>query len=189
MQTWTRTLIACAVAAALVGCMPKAPVTSAVIVDTVYAVTPPSTTVDTGIVLAEFTDMKVTERREKESSRIDSPARLTAKLKLTNRSVDQTVRLISGKLVYIDRQGNPMKVEASRTEPVLAFTSSSGSQLDPGQNATQSIDVDFPAEALKAQALKQIRLNLVYTPTAYRQETANVPVSIGVGSEPLAAAK
>src|SRR5690348_16244291 len=109
MGTWTTTLMACAVAVAVVGCMPKAPVTSAAIVDTVYAVTPPSMTVDTGIVMAEFSDMKVTERREKDSSRIESPARLTAKLKLTNKSVDQTVRLISGKLVYIDRQGNPMK--------------------------------------------------------------------------------
>jgi hypothetical protein len=31
-------------------------------------------------------------------------------------------------------------------------------RLDPGQDATQSLAVDLPAEALKAQKLKEIRL-------------------------------
>ena len=130
--------------------------------------------------------MKVTERVEKDSGKVDTPAKLSAKLKLVNSSSDQTVRLISGKMVYIDEQGQQIKIEEARTEPVIRFTSVSSSQLDPGQDATQSIDVDFPAEALKAKKLKQIRLDLVYAPTSYRQETANVVISIG-GSEPLAA--
>jgi hypothetical protein len=158
-----------------------------VIEDKVYAVMPPAMTVKVGIVTAELTEMKVTERVEKGSDKIDTPAKLSAKLKLVNSSPDQTVRLISGKMVYIDTQGKPIKVEEARTEPVIRFTSVSASQLDPGQDASQSIDVDFPAEALKAKKLKEIRLDLVYAPTAYRQETAKVAVSIGAGSEPLAA--
>lgn len=185
MRIWKTTLVAGAVAAALLGCAPKAPSTAVVIEDKVYAVTPPAMTVKAGIVTAELTEMKVTERVEKESRRIETPAKLTAKLKLQNSSPDQTVRLISGKLVYIDMQGRPIKVEEARTEPAIRFTSVSSAQLDPGQDATQSIDVDFPAEALKAKTLKEIRLSLVYAPTAYRQETANVAVSIG-GSEPVA---
>ena len=187
MKTLKTTLMACAVAAALLACTPKAPVTSTLIVDKNYPVTPTAMTVKTGIVTAELTEMKVTERTEKESGRIETPAKLTAKLKLANNSSDQTVRLISGKMVYIDMQGNPIKLEDARTEPAIRFTSVSTSQLDPGQDVSQSIDVDFPAEALKAQKLKEIRLDLVYAPTAYRQETANIAVSIGVGSEPLAA--
>jgi hypothetical protein len=88
-------------------------------------------------------------------------------------------------MVYIDMQGRPIKVEEARTEPTIRFTSVSSSQLDPGQDASQSIDVDFPAEALKAKKLKEIRLDLVYAPAAYKQETAKVAVSIG-GTEPLA---
>ena len=108
-------------------------------------------------------------------------------MKLTNSSSDQTVRLIGGKMVYVDTQGRPIKIEEARTEPAIRFTSVNSSQLDPGQEATQSIDVDFPAEALKAKKLREIRFDLVYAPTAYRQETANVVVSIGIG-EPLASA-
>jgi hypothetical protein len=179
--------MACAVAATLLGCTPKSPGTALMIEDKVYPVTPPAMTVKAGVLTAELTDMKVTERVEKDSRRVESPARLTAKLKLMNSSPDQTVRLIGGKMVYIDMQGQPIKVEDARTEPVIRFTSAASNQLDPGQDASQSIDVDFPAEALKTKKLKEIRLNLVYTPTAYRQETANVAVSIG-GSEPLASA-
>ena len=187
MHIWKTTLIACAVSAALLGCQPPAPNPAAAIEDKVYAVTPPAMTVKTGIVTAELTDMKVTERVEKGSGRVDTPAKLSAKLKVVNSSSDQTVRLIGGKMVYIDMQGQPIKIEEARTEPVIRFTSSSATQLDPGQDATQTIDVDFPAEALKAKKLKQIRLDLVYAPAAYRQETANIVVSIS-GSEPLASA-
>jgi hypothetical protein len=179
MKIWTTTLMACAVAAALLGCTPKPLATTLAIEDKVYAVTPPAMTVKAGIVRAELTDMKVTERVEKDTGRIDAPAKLSAKLKLVNSSPDQTVRLISGKMVYIDMQGRPIKVEEARTEPAIRFTSMSASQLDPGQDASQSIDVDFPEEALKARKLKEIRLDLIYAPTAYRQETANVAVSIG----------
>jgi hypothetical protein len=188
MQALKTTLMACAVAAALLACTPQTPVTSSSsIVNKEYAVTPAAMTVKTGIVTAELTEMKVTERVEKDTGRIDTPAKLTAKLKLANSSSDQTVRLISGKMVYIDTQGNPIKLEEARTEPAIRFTSGSGSQLDPAQDVSQTIEVDFPAEALKAQKLKEIRLDVVYAPTAYRQETANIGVSIGRGAEPLAA--
>ena len=179
MQLFKTTLMACVVAAAAAGCAPKTPTTAAVIEDKLYAVNPAAMTVRAGIVSAELTEMKVLERVEKDSGRIDIPARLSAKLKLMNASSDQTVRLISGKMVYIDMQGQPIKVEEARTEPVIRFTSASASQLDPGQDATQTIDVDFPTAALKGRKLKEIRLDLVYAPTAYRQETANVAVSVG----------
>ena len=179
MRIWTSILMACAVAAAVLGCAPKTPGTVAVIEDKVYTVTPATMTVKAGIVQAEITEMKVMERVEKGSGRIDVPAKLSAKLKLKNSSSDQTVRLIGGKMVYIDTQGNPIKIDEARTEPAIRFTSMSSSQLDPGQDATQTLDVDFPAEALKSKKLKEIRLNLIYAPTAYRQETATVAVSIG----------
>jgi hypothetical protein len=157
----------------------KSPTAAAVIEDRNYPLMPPATTVKTGIVTAELSEMKVTERVEKGSERIDTPAKLTAKLKLTNASPDQTVRLISGKIVYLDSHGQPIKVEEARTEPVMRFSSMSSSQLDPGQEVTQSVDVDFPTAALKNKKLGQIRLDIVYAPTPYRQETANVAVSIG----------
>jgi hypothetical protein len=44
---------------------------------------------------------------------------------------------------------------------------------------TQPVEVDFPAEALKAKKLKEIRIELAYVPSSYKLQTANFSVSIG----------
>jgi hypothetical protein len=101
-------------------------------------------------------------------------------LKLKNTSANQTVRLLDGKLLYIDAQGQPIKLEDGRTEPTFKFAAyGSSDRLDPGQEAIQSLDVDFPTEALKDKRLKQIRLEFAYIPSPYREETVNFAVSIG----------
>jgi hypothetical protein len=91
------------------------------------------------------------------------------------------VRLLEGKLRYIDAEGQPIKLEDARTEPTLKFATYGSERLDPGQEAIQSLDVEFPADALKAKRLKEIRLEFAYIPSPYREETVNFAVSIGAG--------
>jgi uncharacterized membrane protein YeaQ/YmgE (transglycosylase-associated protein family) len=152
---------------------------AAVVEDKTYAVTPAAMKVKAGIVTGDVTDMKVTERVEQGSGRVVSPAKLTANVVLKNSSANQTVRLVAGKIQYIDAGGQPIKLEDMRTEPALKFATYGTDRLDPGQEATQSLDVDFPAEALKARKLKEIRLELAYIPSPYHEETVNFVVSIG----------
>lgn len=168
-------------AAAVIGCAPTPPATMAVIEEKVYTVTPDQVKVKAGIVTGEVTEMKVVERVEKGSGRVDTPAKLMGKLKVTNSSTDQSVRLVGGKILYIDDRGQLIKIEEARTEPVIKFptTYNSPDRLDPGQDATQSVEVDFPAAALQATKLKEIRIELVYIPSSYKQQTANFAVSIG----------
>jgi uncharacterized membrane protein YeaQ/YmgE (transglycosylase-associated protein family) len=161
------------------GPAPQPAATAAVIEDKTYTVTPASVKVQAGIVTGEVTEMKVTERVEQGSGRVVSAAKLTASVVLKNGSANQTVRLVAGTIQYIDAQGQPIKLEAARTEPTLRFATYGSDRLDPGQETTQSLDVDFPAEALKAKKLKEIRLDLAYIPSPYREETANFIVSIG----------
>ena len=151
--------------------------TAAVAEDKAYAVTPSSLKVKAGIVAGEFVDMKVTERVEKGSDRVVAQAKLTGILRLKNTSTNQTVRLVAGKILYVDAQGQPIKLEDARSEPTVKFSSSSN--LDPGQETTESMDVEFPAEALKAARLKEIRVDLAYITSPYREETLRIPVSIG----------
>jgi len=179
MRTWVRVMmVTTAVAAMTLGCSQQSG-TAVVIEDKVYTVTPASVKVKAGIVTGEVTEMKVTERVEKGSGRLVSPAKLTGVLKLKNSSKDQAVRLVGGKLQYIDTQGQPIKLEGTRTEPTIKFATYGSERLDPGQDATQSVDVDFPAEALKAKRLKEIRFELAYIPSPYKEETVNFTVSIG----------
>jgi uncharacterized membrane protein YeaQ/YmgE (transglycosylase-associated protein family) len=153
--------------------------TDPVIEDKTYAVTPAAMKVKAGIVTGEMTNMKVTERVEKGSDRVVSPAKLTAILQLKNSSANQTVRFVAGKIQYIDAAGQPIKLEDMRTEPTLTFRTDGNDRLDPGQEAIQSLDVDFPAEALKTKKLKEIRLDLAYIPSPYHEATVSFGVSIG----------
>jgi type IV secretory pathway TrbL component len=177
--------VACAFAVALaastLGCSPQQAVAAAAIKDKIYTVTPASVKVQAGMLSGEVTDMKVIERIEEGSGRVASPAKLTGKLVLKNTSSDQTVRLIDAKILYIDTQGNPIKLEKDRTEPTIKVASSYGSsdRLDPGQDTTQAVDVDFPVAALKAKKLKDIRIDLSYIPSQFKEEKLNFAVSIG----------
>ena len=153
--------------------------TAAVIEDKTYTVTPAAMSVKGGIVTGEVTEMKVMERAEQGSGRVMSPARLTAKVVLKNSSAKQPLRLVGGKILYLDPQGQPIKLEETRTEPTIKFATYGSERLDPGQDATQSVDVDFPAEALKAKKLKEIRFELAYIPSPYKEETVNFTVVIG----------
>ncbi|PYM15109.1 MAG: hypothetical protein DMD81_15975 [Candidatus Rokuibacteriota bacterium] len=158
------------------GPTPKPTATAAVIEDKTYAVTPAAMKVKAGIVTGEVTEMKVAERVEQGSGRITGAAKLTARLRLTNSSTNQTVRLVGGKILYVDTKGQPIKFDDTRADPTLKFSSE---RLDPGQETTESLDVDFPAEALKANRLARIRLDLAYVPSPYKEETLNLAVSIG----------
>lgn len=152
-----------------------------VVEDKVYPVTPASMTVRTGLITGEVIALKVTERVERGSERVISPARLTGKLRLQNTSANRTVRLVEGKLLFIDAQGQRIKLEAARVDPIIRFTTCGNERLDPGEDAAQALDVEFPAEALQAHRLKEIRLELAYVSSPFRGETVNFVVSIGAG--------
>ncbi len=177
---WTRlrvTMLTAAVAVSL-GCAQQPSSSTAVIEDKTYTVTPALVKVKAGIVTGEMSEMKVTERVEKVSGRVVSPAKLTGMLKVKNTSSNEMVRLVAGKIRYIDAQGQPIKLEDTRTEPALKFGGYGGDALDPGQESSQSVDAEFPADALKAKKLKEIRLELAYIPSPYKEETVNFVVSI-----------
>jgi hypothetical protein len=169
-----------ALAALAAACTPPPAQKGAAVSDKVYVVTPNALTAKGGLLNGQLTEMRVVERVEDGSGRIDQPARLSGKLVLTNVSKDQTLRLLGGKLLYIDLQGKPIPLEDKRTEPTLKVSNSYGSpeRLDPGQDANQTVEAEFPVEALKAKRLKEIRLELLYIPSAYKQETMNFGVSI-----------
>ncbi|HEU5305004.1 MAG TPA: hypothetical protein VFU40_10210 [Gemmatimonadales bacterium] len=176
------TVVAMAVAWIPPGPSSQPAATPAVIEDKAYRVTPAWVVVKTGIIAGDVTDMKVTERVEPGSGRGVSPAQLTGTLKLKNTSVNQTVLLVMGKLLYVDAQGQPIQLDEARTEPTVRFAMCGNERLDPGQDATHSLDVEFPADALKR--LRAIRLELAYIPSPYRKETVTFTVSIGQASRP-----
>jgi len=169
-----------AVAAMTLGRGQTPSVPAAVVEEKVYTVTLPAMVVKAGVMPGEVTDMKIIERVERGTGSVVTPAKLTGRLKLLNSSTDQTIRFIGGKIQFIDSDGNPILVEEKKFEPAIKFqTYGAAERLDPGQDASQGLDVEFPAVVLKAKKLKEIRLELTYIPSPYRAHTVNFPVSIG----------
>jgi hypothetical protein len=166
----------------LTACTPPVPAAVAAVNDKVYTVTPDAMKVRAGMVSGEVTEMKVVERVEQGSGRITAPAKLSGKLTLRNASADQTMRMVSAKIRYIDMQGKPIALEDNRTEPTVQVAPqnySSADRLDPGQESVHTLDAEFPAAALKAKNLKEVRLELSFIPSQFKAETLNFNVSIG----------
>lgn len=61
------------------------------------------------VIQDEVTEMKIAEQG---SGSVVTPAKLTGKLKLPNSSTDQTIRLIGGKIQFID-EGDPPRPRVS----------------------------------------------------------------------------
>lgn len=95
----------------------------------------------------ELTEVKVTERVEDGTGRIVNPAKLTGKLVLKNISANQAVRLIAGKIQYIDVQGQPIPFKGDRTAPTLSISSSynASDRLDPGLTCARGAPKPAPA--------------------------------------------
>lgn len=187
MSKWVGiTVLAGAVAAMALGCGRPSSGTTAGIEEKTYIVTPASLTVTAGIITGEVTEMKVTERVQKGFDRVVSAAKLTGTLRLKNTSANQTVRLVASSIQYIDAHGQPIKLEAW-TEPIFTFATYGSERLDPGQETTQFLHVDFPVDALKAKRLKQIRLEFE-SRHPYLEKTVNLIVSID-GEWPQRAAR
>ena len=161
-----------AASAMLAACTPQVPTAIAAVNDKIYTVTPDAMQVKAGIVIGEVTDMKVIEGVEEGTGRVAAPAQLSGKLSLKNTSKDQTMRLVGAKIRYIDMQGKPIALEDNRTEPTIQ-------RLDPGQASSHALDAEFPAAALKAKNLKEVRLELAFIPSQFREETLTFAVSIG----------
>ncbi len=108
---------------------------------------------------------------------VDLP-KLGATLKLKNTSENQAARPISGKIEYVDAEGRLIPLAEGRGETSFQFPYYQD-RLDPGKEASLNIEVPFPAAALKEKKLRDIRLELAYIPTPYKEEVVSIPVSIG----------
>lgn len=177
-----RIALAASLAAALAGCSHKGPETTAPQVsEKVFNLTPATIRVKAGIVGGELSGMRVTERVEDGTGHVDYGPRLSGRLVLRNLSTDQSVLVDGGKLVYADSGDQPIAMPAESTAPSIRLSDSyngGSARLDPGQELTRDVDVDFPSEALKPGRLHEIRMQLRYTAAPFKRDLLEFPVAL-----------
>ncbi len=167
-------------AAALAACGQKAEQgASAQVEDKTISLAPESVPWKAAFLSGQLQDLKVTERVEEGTGKVVESPMLHATLKLKNASTDQAARLLSGRIEYADGDGKPIPLTRDQKDTTFSIPSYQSDRLDPGKETSQDVEVPFPSAALKGKTLRDIRLELNYIPMAYKEETVQVPVSVG----------
>ena len=144
-----------------------------------FALKPRIVPVNVAFLVGQLQDLKVTERVERGTGKAASSPDLRGMLKLKNGSADQAVQLIAGNIQYVDADGKTIPLAKEQGNTSFTFFSYQTETLNPGMETSQYVDVPFPGAALKGKKLQDIRLELSYIPTPYKDETADIPVSLG----------
>ena len=142
-----------------------------------FALNPSTATVKASFLTGKLEDMKVWERVEQGTGKVVEAPKLLATLKLKNTSENQAARPINGRIEYLDTQGKPIPLAEGREDTSFKFPYYQ-ERLDPGMEASTDINVPFPAAALKDKRLRDIRLELTYIPTPYKEESVSIQVSL-----------
>lgn len=143
-----------------------------------FTLNPNSTALKVGFLAGQLQDLRVTEQVEQGTGKVVDPPLLHATLKLKNVSGDQAARLIAGKLQYLGSDGKPILPATDRRDTGFTFDTYQTNRLDPGMQTSQDIEVPFPGAALENHTLRDIRLDLTYTPLPYKEESVTLPVSV-----------
>ena len=142
------------------------------------ALRPARIPVATASLAGHLESLTVISRVDKKTGKpVDSPD-LRATLRLRNATSDQALRLLSGTVEYVGADGAQIPLAKDQGSSGFSFFPDQQSDVLPGQAMSQVVRVPFPAAALKANALRDIRLHLIYRATPYKNETVESPVTL-----------
>jgi len=139
---------------------------------------PATIPVTVGILSGRLSNLSVIQRVNAETGEVVYASQLRGTLTLKNRSDDQAVRRVGGHLEYLGDAGAPIALARDRSDTAFSFYNYSSERLDPGKEISHSLDVPFPAAALRGTVLNDIRLRVTYLPAPYRQESVELPVTV-----------
>jgi hypothetical protein len=143
-----------------------------------FTVKPATLPVRIGVLSGQLMDLTVLERVNVKTGEVVYAPQLRGTIHLKNTSSDQAVRLVNGQVEYLAAGGARIGLASDRGDTSFRFYSSSHERLDPGMEVTQSLEVPFPAAALKGDTLAEVRLNVRYIATPYREESVEIPVAL-----------
>lgn len=176
-STWLPILL---VVGGVVGCSQEEETTTTAaprIEERTIGLSPAQASVNASFLQGQLENMRVYHRVEEGTGKIVEPPKFRATLKLTNSSADQTARPITGELTYLDEAGTAIPLAEGRGETTFKFPYYQD-RLDPGMATSVDVDVPFPVAALDKKRLGEVRLELAYIPTPFREESVTIPVGL-----------
>jgi hypothetical protein len=122
----------------------------------------------------EISDLKIIETVDKSTKELAATPALRGNIKIVNRSND--ILDIQGvSIQYLDSSGNAIPFKTGEKKVTV---SAYWTDLQPGKDAGNYLDVTLPRAAVKEKSLSKIQFRVVYVPTPLRREALDIPVKM-----------
>jgi hypothetical protein len=167
-------LIGLSLAIALFGCSKEQKMDAPKQQEITKNLVPPKAEVKGQVFFVELSDLKVVMFSNIASKEIVGTPSLKGRIKITNKSKG-VLDIQAVTLEYLDEAGKPIPYKPDeKIEKVYPFWKA----LEPEGITEGSLDVTLPVNALKANPLKKIDVNLVYIPSPLKRENLTLSEKI-----------
>ena len=122
----------------------------------------------------QLSNLRMSKTIDKSTKELTATPNLRGNIKITNQS--KNILDVQGVTIqYLDRSGNPI---AFKTGEKKVAVSTYWTDLQPGKEAENYLDVTVPMAAVKEKSLDKIQVNVVYIPSPLKREALDMPVKM-----------
>jgi hypothetical protein len=138
------------------------------------ALTPSTQEIKSEQFTLQLSDLQIHTEVDKASKEITTTPNLRGNIKIVN--ISKNILDVQGvTLQYLDPAGDSIPFKTGEKKTTV---STYWSDLQPGKESEQRLDVTIPLAAVKEKSLAKIQVNVVYVPTPLKRETLEVPVKL-----------
>ena len=157
------------------GCGKKTEVTEGPKTEEITVVLTPSTQEIKGEQFTlQLSNLKILKTIDKSTKELTTTPNLKGNIKITNHS--KNILDVQGVTIqYLDNLGNPIPFKTGEKKVTV---STYWTDLQPGKEAENYLDVTVPMAAVKEKSLDKIQVNVVYIPSPLKREALGIRVKM-----------
>jgi hypothetical protein len=122
----------------------------------------------------QLSDLKILKTVNKSTKELTATPSLKGNIKIVNHS--KNILDVQGVTIqYLDSSGNPIPFKTGEKKVAV---STYWTDLQPGKDAENYLDVTVPIAAVKEKSLNKIQVNVVYIPSPLKREALTMPVKM-----------
>jgi hypothetical protein len=138
------------------------------------AVTPSTQEIKGEQFILQLSNLRILKTIDKSTKELTTTPNLRGNIKITNQS--KNVLDVQGVTIqYLDHSGNPIPFKTGEKKVTV---STYWTDLQPGKEAENYLDVTVPMAAVKEKSLDKIQVNVVYIPSPLKREALGIPVKM-----------
>lgn len=122
----------------------------------------------------QLSNLRISKTIDKSTKELTTTPNLKGNIKITNHS--KNILDVQGVTIqYLDNSGNPIPFKTGEKKVTV---STYWTDLQPGKEAENYLDVTVPMAAVKEKSLDKIQLSVVYIPSPLKREALEIRVKM-----------